>query len=261
MDRFTPGQGSWKGMHLIPVTRPISWATMLDYLAVRCTPCLEAVEGGVYQRHGRAVVRLGDEGLAVEGEPEPIARLFDTACPVDEIKRALGRDPLLKARLSRLPGVRVPGCWSPFELAVRAILGQQVSVRGAHTLMRRLNERCPDFTPAQVAECDLRSIGLTNSRTATIRALAESGVDFQNPWPEVAQQLLAIRGIGPWTVSYLGMRVGRDPDSFPQSDLGLLHAFGTKDPRELLRAAERWRPFRAYAAMLLWMTPQEADIP
>ncbi|MBN9663794.1 MAG: DNA-3-methyladenine glycosylase 2 family protein [Acidobacteria bacterium] len=248
-------------MHLIPVTSPLPWATMLDYLAVRCTPCLEAVDGGVYRRHGLAEVRFLDGALAVEGESAPVARLFDSACPVSEVRRVLGRDPLLKARLKRLPGVRVPGCWSPFELAVRAILGQQVSVRGAHTLMRRLNERCPAFTPAQVAECDLRSIGLTNSRTATIRALAESGIDFQAEWPEVAGQLLSIRGIGPWTVSYLGMRVGRDPDAFPQSDLGLLHAFGTKDPRELLRASERWRPFRAYAAMLLWMTPQEADSP
>ncbi|MGJ5815498.1 DNA-3-methyladenine glycosylase family protein [Paludibaculum fermentans] len=248
-------------MHVIPVTKPFPWATMLDYLAVRCTPGLEAVEGGVYQRHGRAVVRLTEGGLAVEGEPAPVERLFDCECPVNEVKRVLGRDPLLKGRLKRLPGVRVPGCWSPFELAVRAILGQQVSVRGAHTLMRRLNERCPEFSPAQVAECDLRSIGLTNSRTATIRALAESGIDLGGEWAAVAPQLLAIRGIGPWTVSYLGMRVGRDADSFPQSDLGLLHAYGTKDPRELLKAAERWRPFRAYAAMLLWMAPQEADIP
>ncbi len=248
-------------MHVIPVTLPFPWATMLDYLVVRCTPCLEAVEGGLYRRRGRAVVRLAEGGLAVEGETAPVARLFDCACLVGDVRRVLGRDPLLKARLKRLPGVRVPGCWDPFELAVRAILGQQVSVRGAHTLMRRLNERCPEFTPAQVAECDLRSIGLTNSRTGTIRALAESGIDFTGDWAEVAGQLLSIRGIGPWTVSYLGMRVGRDPDSFPQSDLGLLHAFGTRDPKELLRAAERWRPFRAYAAMLLWMTPQEADIP
>ncbi|MGC4050456.1 MAG: hypothetical protein QM757_13850 [Paludibaculum sp.] len=245
---------------MIPVTMPFPWATMLDYLAVRCTPCMEAVTDGVYRRHGQATVSLVDGGLAVEGDPSPVARLFDIHCPVDEVKRVLGRDPRLKARLKRLPGVRVPGCWSPFELAVRAILGQQVSVRGAHTLMRRLNERCPGFTPVEVAECDLRSIGLTNSRTDTIRALAESAIDFRQEWPSVAAQLLSIRGIGPWTVSYLGMRVGRDPDSFPQSDLGLLHAYGTKDPRELLRAAERWRPFRAYAAMLLWMVPQEADI-
>ncbi|WP_321476076.1 AlkA N-terminal domain-containing protein [uncultured Paludibaculum sp.] len=247
-------------MALLPVNRPFPWQTMLDYLTVRCTPCLESVEGSVYRRHGLSAVSLEAGGLLVDGDPGPVARMFDIECPVDDVKRVLQRCPVLKPRLRALPGVRVPGCWSPFELTVRAILGQQVSVRGAHTLMRRLNERCPDFTPAQVAECDLRGVGLTNSRAATIRGVAEKDIDFTREWAEVAAHLLSVRGIGPWTVSYLGMRVGRDPDSFPQTDLGLLHAFGTKDPKELLRAAERWRPFRAYAAMLLWMTPQEADI-
>ena len=79
------------------------------------------------------------------------------------------------------------------------------------------------------------------------------------PWDESAERLLAIPGIGPWTVTYLRMRVGRDPDAFPHTDLGLLRAMGTRNPGELLRSAERWRPYRSYAAMTLWMSPQEAD--
>lgn len=259
MDSAPPARRCWMGMALLPVPAPFPWQSILDYLSVRCTPLLESVDAGMYLRHGRAEARLRGESLAIKGDAAPLARLFDLDCPVEDVRSVLRRCPHLKPRLRQLPGVRVPGCWSPFELTVRAILGQQVSVRGAHTLMRRLNERCPDFRPDQVAACDLTGLGLTTSRAATIHAVAQAPIDFTAPWPEVAAHLKELRGIGPWTLAYLGMRAGRDPDSFPHSDLGLLHAYGARDPKELLRAAERWRPFRAYAAMLLWMAPQEAD--
>jgi 3-methyladenine DNA glycosylase/8-oxoguanine DNA glycosylase len=130
--------------------------------------------------------------------------------------------------------------------------------------MGRLNRLCPTFTPEEVVNCDLSTIGLTRQREATLRAVAALAASRElqlgaQPWEDSAARLLAVPGIGPWTVTYLSMRVGRDADAFPHTDLGLLRAIVTRDPKELLRRAERWRPFRAYAAMTLWMCPQEAD--
>jgi len=243
----------------IAVREPFPWAEMVAYLSTRRTPELETFEGERYTRRtadGLVTVRRKGEALLVDGPAERsrILRMFDVERDFAGVQRVLGP----AARW------RVPGCWEPFELCLRVVLGQQVSVAGAHTLMGRLNRLCPLFTPEHVVNCDLGGIGLTRQREATVRAVAAEAASGRlrlgaQPWDESAGLLLAIPGIGPWTVTYLRMRVGRDPDAFPHTDLGLLRAMGTRDPKELLRAAEQWRPYRAYAAMTLWMNPQEAD--
>jgi len=138
------------------------------------------------------------------------------------------------------------------------ILGQQVSVKAAHTLMGRLVARCPGLEAGQLAAADLSTLGLPGRRFETLRLFAErvSAGEIRldgRPWDEVAGQLAEVPGFGPWTLQYLAIRLGRDADAFPEQDLGLMRATGAKSPRELLRLAEAWRPYRAYAAMYLWM--------
>jgi 3-methyladenine DNA glycosylase/8-oxoguanine DNA glycosylase len=243
----------------IAVREPFPWAEMVRYLSTRRTPELETFEEARYERRtpaGVVTVTRAGAALHVDGPDERprLRRMFDVERDFSDVQRVLGP----AARW------RVPGCWQPFELCVRVVLGQQVSVAGAHTLMGRLNRLCPSFTPEEIVNCDLGGIGLTRQREATVRAVAALAAAGElrlagQPWEESAARLLAVPGIGPWTVTYLQMRVGRDADAFPHTDLGLLRAMGTRDQKELLRRAERWRPYRAYAAMTLWMCPQEAD--
>jgi 3-methyladenine DNA glycosylase/8-oxoguanine DNA glycosylase len=201
----------------------------------------------------------------IEGKAEPadvrarVERLFDPHWDPQPAICVLSKSSLLCPRLRNLAGLRIPGCWDPFELCLRVILGQQVTVKGADTLMRRLAARCPQLTPDCVASSDLGSLGVPARRIRTLRALAEQAasgaIRFESQsWPEAAAQLSGIPGIGPWTIQYLAIRLGRDPDAFPDSDLGLLRATGARTPAELSRIAEKWRPYRAHAAMCLWMS-------
>jgi AraC family transcriptional regulator, regulatory protein of adaptative response / DNA-3-methyladenine glycosylase II len=175
------------------------------------------------------------------------------------------------------PGLRVPGAWDGFELAVRAVLGQQVSVRGASTLAARLaqafgepaatpHEAIRRFTPgakalAATTPQEIAAVGLPLKRAVTLHALARAvaagelrlhaGADAE----ETVAKLKAISGIGDWTAQYIAMRALRWPDAFPAGDLGLRKALSEDGPlpeRELLRLAEKWRPWRAYAAVHLW---------
>lgn len=246
----------------IPVLQPYPWDAVLRYLSSRCTPGIETIEASRYRR-GTVTVEAGDGVVVIGGaegrEIEPrVRRLFDTDHDPVAVAKAFGRCRVMRPRLAQLPGARVPGCWEPFELCLRVILGQQVSVKAAHTLMGRLAARCPGLTPGSVAGADLANFGMPASRVRTLQLFAErvagGAVDFARPWPEVAAQLAEVRGIGPWTLQYLAIRLGRDPDAFPDSDLGLLHAAGAGTPGELRRLAEKWRPYRAYAAMYLWNT-------
>lgn len=245
----------------IRVIEPFPWATMLRYLSLRSTPGLETIEPDRYTRTtADGLVRVTYDGghlRVTGGSIDRIRRIFHPDGDVSAVARVLKTCPLLGPRLRALPGMRPPGCWEPFELCTRVILGQQVSVKAAHTLMVRLAALCPTYAPAQVAAADLRAIGVTTRRADTLRLLATAfavgaiNVDGQ-PWPETARVLREIPGIGPWTTSYLGIRLGRDPDAFPESDLGLINATGAASPKELLKLAERWRPYRGYAAMYLW---------
>jgi len=174
------------------------------------------------------------------------------------------------------PGLRIPGAWDGFEIAVRAVLGQQVSVAAARTFAGRLAETygealtgppAPNLThlfpsPAALAEADLSAIGLTRRRAATLRGLSrafaggEVDLDAACGLDDIEARLTAVDGIGRWTAQYIAMRAYGEPDAFPTGDLGLLNAIKAAsenlDARGLERRAERWRPWRAYAAMHLW---------
>lgn len=227
---------------------------------------METVEAGAYCRQtpgGIVTVREAPDGIVLEGGADALARverIFDTGHDPDTAASVLNRCAVLRPRLASLPGMRVPGCWEPFEMVVRVIVGQQISVKAARTIMGRLAARAPGFTPAALAGADLSGIGMAGRRSAALqsfaRAVADGAVSFDGlPWAEVARQLAQLPGIGRWTLDYLAIRLGRDPDAFPSSDLGLLRAAGVTSPRELERMAEKWRPFRAYAAMYLWNVP------
>jgi AraC family transcriptional regulator of adaptative response / DNA-3-methyladenine glycosylase II len=166
---------------------------------------------------------------------------------------------MLAELVARQPGVRVPGAFDGFEVAVRAVLGQQVSVAGATTLAGRLIAAFGGFpSPAALADSNLQGVGLTRARAAALRALARAvaeGAVRLEPGADSAA-LLELPGIGPWTAAYIAMRAFRDPDAIPLSDLGLRRALerlgADTRPGVLAARAEGWRPYRAYAAMHLW---------
>ena len=282
----------------LPFRAPLDWSALLRFLSPRATPGVEQIDGEAYRR----TIRLGD-GLGTL-EVRPIAgasqlqlrvwlpdfdgvhqivssarRLFDLDADPRPIAAQLARDPRLAASLARRPGLRVPGAWDPFEVAVRIVLGQQVTVRGATTLAGRLAARFgeplgaagrPGLShlfprPEALAEADLRVIGLPLTRAAALRALARAVADgaldldaARGPF-ELAARLCEIPGIGEWTAQMVAMRAGGEPDAFPASDLGLRRALavgsGPLAASEVERRSEAWRPWRAYAAMHLWMAP------
>ncbi len=253
----------------VAVREPFPWGQMLDYFAHRLIPQFERIENDSYVR------QIGTRTIAVTFDPAKarlevtsngrvksaevlanVGRLLDVSYDPQHIHKHLRRSPVLKRRIANVPGMRPLGAWSPFELCVRTILGQQVTVAAAGTLMRRLVERCGTVTPERVADADFASIGMPGKRVETIRtfarAAADERLDFTKPWPEVETALKALPGFGPWTRAYLAIRLGRDPDAFPETDLGLIRAAQMDSPAQLLALAEGWRPYRAYAATYLW---------
>jgi 3-methyladenine DNA glycosylase/8-oxoguanine DNA glycosylase len=182
--------------------------------------------------------------------------LFAVDHDASAVTKDLRRDPILRARIAAAPGMRPLGAWSPFELCVRTIIGQQVTVAAAGTLMRRLVDRCGEVTPSSVIGADLANMGMPGKRVETIRTLAravlEQRVEFDSPWLALDAALKTLPGFGPWTRTYLAIRLGREPDAFPETDLGLIRAAGAASAAELLQQAEHWRPWRAYAATYLW---------
>jgi O-6-methylguanine DNA methyltransferase len=263
---------------------PLDWEALLGFLAPRAIPGVEIVDGDVYRRTcaGGVIEVAPGRGAALTlrapSPSDPAAlvsrarRLFDLDADPVAIGDYLRRSPRLASLVALRPGLRVPGAWDPFETAVRAVLGQQISVRAATTLAGRLvqafgepvrtshpelTHRFPD--PRVFAEADVSTIGLPRARAATIRALAAS-VAAGEPLlagPATAGRLRALPGIGPWTVAYVAMRALGDHDAFPAGDLGLRRALarGTRLPSDaaVARAAERWRPWRSYAALHLWI--------
>ncbi|MXW00916.1 MAG: DNA-3-methyladenine glycosylase 2 family protein [Holophagales bacterium] len=203
-----------------------------------------------------------------------VRRLFDLDANPDAIRSGLSDHRELASGGQSSAGVRIPGAWCRFETAVRAVLGQQISVAGARTLAGRLvaaaGRELPSGLiepglertfpgPDQVASLDLRTIGLPGSRARALGDLASevaTGALRLDADPrEVRRRLLDIKGIGPWTVEYIAMRALGDRDAFPASDLGLRKAIDRDQPpgaAELEAMAEAWRPMRAYAAILLW---------
>jgi 3-methyladenine DNA glycosylase/8-oxoguanine DNA glycosylase len=200
-----------------------------------------------------------------------VRRMFDLNAEPMAITGVLGRDPLLAPVLTCCEGLRLPGSWDPFEIAVRAILGQQISVAAARTLANRIVRELGDAlaesppegperlfpTPETLAGAPLEKLGVTGARAGAIRYLsrqvADGALDFDAA--DLDKRLTAFPGIGDWTAQYICLRSGSDPDAFPASDLGLLRGAeqGEKmTPARLRRKAEDWRPWRAYAAICLW---------
>ncbi len=282
---------------------------LLEFFAVRALPGVETVdpEKLLYRRTIDLAARspVGDEAGADQGvlqvgfrggrradvevrsacaatlAPEVkeaisggVRRLFDLDANPDRVAATLAAAPEFGTKGRGLAGVRVPGAWDRFETAVRAVLGQRISVAGARTLAGRLvaalGDELPDTLrepglertfpkPEQVAAFDLRRIGLTAARARALQEMA-SGVAtgalrFDAAPEEVRERLLAIKGLGPWTVEYIAMRALGDADAFPASDLGLRKAVSSEQAvsaAELEAMAASWRPVRAYAAILLW---------
>lgn len=204
-----------------------------------------------------------------------VRRMFDVDADPAAIMKALRRDKRLRVLARRWPGQRLPGAWDAHELAVRAVLGQQISVAAAHTFASRIVERfgtrheASDLaglgalfpTPAVLADAPLETIGLTRARAATIRGLsqvcADGTLDFSSyqPLDAFVQRLCELPGIGAWTAQYIAMRAQSRPDAFPAGDLVLRKLAGNGvaiSERAMESIAEAWQPWRAYAVMLLW---------
>ncbi|MEO7094090.1 MAG: AlkA N-terminal domain-containing protein [Polyangiales bacterium] len=278
----------------LPYRAPFDLRSMTSYLAPRAIPGVESVSDDCWRRTiaidgvpGTIEVRPAPRGRSGKGQliaridhPRPTALLpiverlrnvFDLGADPAAIAAHLRRDPELASRLRRARALRVAGAFDGFELAVRAILGQQVTVKGATKLAGRLveayGERVSDTAPThlfpgadRLSKVDGARIGIPQARAAAIARLARAVVDGDvqldgsRDLDETRRTLLALPGLGPWTVEYIAMRALRDPDAFPAGDLGLRRALGGIDARALEKRADHFRPFRAYAAMLLWTT-------
>jgi AraC family transcriptional regulator, regulatory protein of adaptative response / DNA-3-methyladenine glycosylase II len=275
---------------------PYDWDAMLWFLAARAIDGVELVANGRYCR----TIAIGDAAGSVEVAPgrnclvatirithvgallsivARLRRLFDLDADVEAIGAHLRSDAGLAPLIARRPGLRAPGAWDGFELAVRAILGQQITVAAARRLAGRLAARAgarvtPEIsghepltrvfpTPAQLVAADLSYFGMPRARVQALQALARAaGADDKLLDPlgtsdAVVERLLALPGFGPWSAQYWALRVLRDSDAFPAGDVALLRspavANGARlSPEALLERAEAWRPWRAYAAQHLW---------
>ncbi|WP_341313811.1 AlkA N-terminal domain-containing protein [Paraburkholderia sp. IMGN_8] len=281
----------------LPFKPPFDWPRLLRFFGGRATPGVEAVEDGAYRR---AIDWAGDSGTltvrlhprkrcivaSIEGPASrhadalavPIAKMFDLHAEPKKIGTELAADPWLAPLIEAVPGLRVPGAWSGFELVVRAIVGQQVSVKAATTIIGRLVQRAGERieghphentawrfpTPAALAAVDLEKIGMPGKRVAALQGFAHAVASGDVPLDSsvadatsLRAALLALPGIGPWTVEYVAMRAWRDADAWPAWDLVLMQAICARDPSLVRPTQQRtrtdaWRPWRAYAAMHLW---------
>ncbi len=251
----------------LQVVQPFPWQQLLHYLSFRLVPEFESVENNHYQRVYRdGLVRVTyDEprGLLQIKSDLPEDQFDDLVVRVSRIFRPqLCTKIIYQQLLPHLPalaktmGFRPLGCWDPFELCLRTIIGQQVTVAAANTIMRRLVERCGQLTPEAVITADLTNMGMPGARVAALITLAtaivDDDLDLSMPWPELRSALLKLRGVGPWTCGYLAIRLGMDDDAFPETDVGLIRAAKAESAQALLAGAEQWRPYRAYAAVGLW---------
>jgi AraC family transcriptional regulator of adaptative response / DNA-3-methyladenine glycosylase II len=289
---------------------PYDWASLIEFLRARAIPGVEHVDGDVYRRvvhiagaTGTIAIRRASRpvrrraGIDDTGAPGDRAALLMTASPTllpqlmplvgrvrrlfdldarpDVIAAVLRRDRMLARLVDRRPGLRVPGAIDGFEAAIRALLGQQVSVAAATTLSGRFaaafGERISDDpalshrfpTAREVAAAGaakIAQIGLPRARAEAIAALAQADhvkLDTGLDLDRYVGELVELPGIGPWTAHYLAMRALHAPDAFPASDLGLKKVLG--NPRDAEARAERWRPFRAYAVMHVWASLSDQE--
>lgn len=253
----------------LPVVAPFPWQHLLVYLSQRLIPAAESIETDSYVRRvgsrrisvtfdadAQALLVSADGKMKADAILERVAAIFDVSHDAAPVVKHLQNSAVLAARVAAAPGMRPTAAWSPFELCVRTILGQQVTVAAARTLMQRLVERCGEVTPECVTKGDLTQMGMPGKRVETIRNLAHAvlkqRVRFDQPWAKLEVELKQLAGFGPWTRGYLAIRLGREPDAFPETDIGLIRAAQAESPAALLKMAEAWRPYRSYAATYLW---------
>ena len=281
---------------------PYDWAHVRDFLARRALAGVERVDESGYTRTvafsgGHALISVrpltGEDALElrVTGAPPsallPLAsvarRVFDLAGDPVRIGAELAADPLIGPLVTRRPGLRIPGAWDAFECAVRAVLGQQVSVAAGLTLVARVVMRAGERlsgpvgglthlfpSPARLAEANLNGLGITTSRTAALKSLAraalEGRVDFAAVPGDVVAALTALPGIGPWTAQYVALRALGEPDAFPYGDWVLRRMAAPRgvavlSPQQLEDRAHSWRPWRGYATVHLWRAAGEQPAP
>ncbi len=287
---------------LLSYRPPYDWAAMLEFLrarVIREVECVTAAES--YAR----TVRLGSHTgwISVEHAADKNAllvkfthslspalpallgrlrNLFDLAARPDLIAAHLGRDPLLRESVARNPGLRVPGAFDDFEMAVRAILGQQITVKSAATIAGRfagafgekVETPFPELTrlsprAGQVAQAtveDVAKLGIVSARASAILALARAfdagalKLDAGASPEAAVARLVALPGIGPWTAHYLTMRASRWPDAFPKEDIAVRNSLGGVSAKRAEELSQPWRPWRSYAVMHLWRSrPSRRD--
>jgi AraC family transcriptional regulator, regulatory protein of adaptative response / DNA-3-methyladenine glycosylase II len=281
----------------LPYRPPYDWDAIIAFLAARAIPGVERVEPRRYARTLAVDGALGvvivtprtDAALSAEirfpklkALPAVIARIrrvFDLSADPVLIGAHLSQDPALAPLVAARPGLRAPGAWDGFELAVRAILGQQITVTAARNLAAKLvetyGERIDDPaaatlgltrafpTPERLVGEDIAALGMPRARGAALEALARTVAadpGIFTPRADLASAVAALKalpGVGEWTAQYIALRELREPDAFPQADIGLMRAMTGADgarptPEALLARSEAWRPWRAYAAQHLW---------
>lgn len=289
----------------LPYAGRYDWDAMSAWLGARAIGGVErSAAGGSYARS----IRYGDEIGTIEVAPAPgrtqliatirfpnvrallgivdrIKRIFDLDADLATIEEQLAAEPHLAPLIARRPGLRVPGAWDGYELAVRAVLGQQITVGAASSLAARLVRRFGEPLPQHVrapgidlvfprpeflAEADIASLGMPGSRAEAIRTVARAAAEDPQifaPAHDLAgsiERLRRLRGVGEWTAHYIAMRALREPDAFPAADIGLMRAIagdGGLRPtaRELEALSQAWRPWRAYAALHLWAGDSERE--
>ena len=273
---------------------PLAWPALLDYLRLRAVPGVESVDATHYRRtvgiHGHTgwiAVSMAKRGVALRLDLSQslapvigavigrVKNLFDLSAAPDAVGALLSRDPTLAPAVARLPGLRVPGAFDGFELGVRAVLGQQVSVKAATTMAGRWAHAFGEgietpfpalhrLTPTvQRMACEsaesIAATGVIRSRARCIAALSRAVVErrvvlaYAANIEDQIESLLRLPGIGPWTAQYIAMRALHWPDAFPGTDLMLLRA-ANLNARQLLARADGWRPWRAYATHYLWQS-------
>jgi AraC family transcriptional regulator of adaptative response / DNA-3-methyladenine glycosylase II len=282
-----------EGLHCqLEFRPPFAWHSLLDYLRLRAIPGVELVDAAHYRRtvsierhQGWIAVSCGKKSNALNVEISStltpvvgaviarVKRLFDLGAVPDAVNALLLPDPLLATTVRRIPGLRVAGAFDGFELAVRAVLGQQVSVKSATTLAGRWAQAfgTPIATPypelnrltptaegvAGVTAAEISALGIVGARARCLAGLARAVLErkvtlsFAPNVDEQIEALMSLPGIGPWTAQYIAMRALHWPDAFPSGDLMLMRAANATQ-KELQRHAERWRPWRAYATHYLW---------
>jgi len=287
--RKSPARAA-NSLHIkLPYRPPFAWTPLLEFLSRRAVPGLESLEEGIYRR----AIEIDGTPVLIEVKPVPddsyvslslvgaksrqlmalvtrVRQIFDLEADPLAINDQLTKDRTLKTLLKKWPGIRVPGTADGFELAVRTVIGQQVSVAGARTLVKRLVHAfgreisfpsSPSIrylfpTAAAIHHADLRGCGLTTGRIRTLRELArrvhlgELDLSAGPHLEETRRKLAEIPGLGPWSIEYIAMRALRDPNAFPSTDLVLRRALIQRKAQ-----AQKWEPWRAYGALYLWNSP------